>query len=379
MNIGILKEDLVNEKRVALSPGGVRSLVSAGHSVYVQLQAGSQSVFSDEEYQKAGAIIGFSPEEVINRSGIVLKVSPPTIDDLTRFDEGQVLLSFLHLGASKRKVVEMLIEKKITAIAYELIENNRGELTVLQVMSEIAGQLSMQIAGHYLQARDGGRGILLGSIPGIAPASVVILGAGTVGRTAARVALGMGAAVTVLDKDLSRLRELEYLFQWKVATGIVTEYNIARAIKHADVLIGAVLVKGERTPYLVTEEMVGQMKAGSVIVDASIDQGGCVETSRPTTLADPVFIRHGVVHYCVPNIPSAVPRTASAGLTNALLPYVQAISELGVGRALLSDNGLARGVCTYDGFCVQPALSKALGLQYKDLARSLATAAESMN
>lgn len=379
MNIGILKEDLVNEKRVALSPAGVQALVSAGHSVYIEKSAGAQSLFSDEEYQTAGAEIGFSPEEVINRSNVILKVSPPKPEELGRCDEGQVLLSFLHLGASKRKLIETLLEKKITSIAYELIENERGDLTVLQVMSEIAGQLSMQIAGHYLQARDGGRGILLGSIPGIPPASVVILGAGTMGRTAARVALGMGAAVTVLDKDLARLRDIENLFHWKIATGLATEYHVARATRHADVLIGAVLVKGERAPYLVTEEMVKQMKPGSVIVDASIDQGGCVETSRPTTLADPIFIRHGVVHYCVPNIPSAVPRTASTGLTNALLPYVQTLAEKGVERALAYDRGLARGVCTYHGYCVQPALSKALGFQYQDLAHSLAGAEESLN
>lgn len=379
MNIGILKEDLVNEKRVALSPAGVQALVAAGHTVYVEQGAGSQSLFSDEEYQTAGAVISFNPEEVINRSAVVLKVSPPRWEELTKFDEGQVLLSFLHLSASQRKIIEALLEKNITAIAYELIENRRGELTVLQVMSEIAGQLSMQIAGHYLQARDGGRGILLGSVPGIAPASVVILGAGTMGRTAARVALGMGASVTVLDKDLTRLRDVENLFQWKVATGVATEYHVARATRHADVLIGAVLVKGERAPFVVTEEMVKQMKPGAVIVDASIDQGGCVETSRPTTLADPVFVRHGVVHYCVPNIPSAVPRTASAGLTNALLPYIQNIGEEGVVRSLLSDEGLARGVCTYNGFCAQPSLAKALGIPFKDIHRSLALAPDSMN
>ncbi len=379
MNIGILKEDLVNEKRVALSPAGVQVLVSSGHNVYVEKSAGAQSLFSDEEYQTAGAVIGFRPEEVIKRSDVLLKVSPPKLEELAPFDEGQVLLSFLHVGVSQRKVIETLLEKKITSVAYELIENERGDLPVLQVMSEIAGQLSMQIAGHYLQARDGGRGILLGSIPGVAPASVVILGAGTMGRTAARVALGMGAAVTVLDKDLARLREVENLFQWRVATGVATEYHVARATRHADVLIGAVLVKGERAPYLVTEDMVRQMKPGSVIVDASIDQGGCVETSRPTTLVDPVFVRYNVVHYCVPNIPSAVPRTASTGLTNALLPYVQSLAELGVEQALQRDRGLARGVCTHGGSCVQPALSKALGFEYQDLARSLARTVESTN
>jgi alanine dehydrogenase len=379
MNIGILKEDSVNEKRVALSPEGVRALVAVGQTVYVQQKAGFAALFSDEEYQQSGGVIVFSPEEVVNRSSIVLKVAPPTVDEVRLFDEGQLLVSFLHLGASQRKILDALLEQKVTGIAYELIESSRGDLAVLQVMSEIAGQLSMQIAGHFLQSRDGGRGILLGSVPGIAPASVVILGAGTMGRTAARVALGMGAAVTVLDRDLSRLRELEYLFQWKIVTGLANEYAVARAARHADALIGAVLVKGEKAPYLVTEEMVKEMKAGAVIVDASIDQGGCVETSRPTTLAEPVFVRHGVVHYCVPNIPSAVPRTASRGLTNALLPYVQSVAELGVVPALLNDIGLARGVCTYNGFCVQPAVSKAFGLQFKDLLRTLAPSIETMN
>ena len=379
MNIGILKEDSVNEKRVALTPEGVRALVAVGQTVYVQQKAGSAALFSDEEYQQAGGVIVYSPEEVVNRSSIVLKVAPPTVDEVRLFDEGQLLVSFLHLGASQRKILDALLEQKVTGIAYELIESSRGDLAVLQVMSEIAGQLSMQIAGHFLQSHEGGRGILLGSVPGIAPASVVILGAGTMGRTAARVALGMGAAVTVLDRDLSRLRELEYLFQWKIVTGLANEYAVARAARHADALIGAVLVKGEKAPYLVTEKMVKEMKAGAVIVDASIDQGGCVETSRPTTLAEPVFVRHGVVHYCVPNIPSAVPRTASRGLTNALLPYVQTVAELGFVPALLNDIGFARGVCTYNGFCVQPAVSKAFGLQFKDLLRTLAPSIETMN
>ncbi|HWP83185.1 MAG TPA: alanine dehydrogenase [Bacteroidota bacterium] len=371
MKYGILKEDLINEKRVALSPAGVRSLVGAGHTVYVEKGAGQLAQFTDEEYQHAGATIGFHREEIVNRSDIILKISSPLPHDLTELDEGQVLFAFMHLGASKRKTIEELLARKITALAYELIENSRGELPVLQIMSEIAGQLSMQIAGHFLQARDGGRGILLGSVPGTAPASVVILGAGTVGRTAARVALGMGASVTVLDKDLGRLREIENLFQWRVSTGMATEYAIIRAVKHADVLIGAVLVKGERAPYVVTEPMVQQMKAGSVIVDASIDQGGCVETSRPTTLADPVFVRHGVVHYCVPNIPSAVPRTATTALTNAILPYLLAVGEQGIQRALQSDGGFARGVVTYHGACVQPAIAKALGFEYSELSKAI--------
>ena len=379
MNIGILKEDMLNEKRVALTPAGVRALTAAGHTVYVHQHAGLHSLFTDAEYQNTGATLAFSPEEVINRSSVVLKVSPPTDEELSFFEEGQVLFSFLNLGISKKKTLETLLERKVTSVAYELIENTRGELTVLQVMSEIAGQLSMQIASQYLQAHDGGRGILLGSIPGVAPASVVILGAGTVGKTAARVALGMGAAVTVLDKDLSRLREIEHLYNWRVATSMVTEYHVARALNHADVLIGAVLVKGERTPYLVTESMVKNMKPGSVIVDVSIDQGGCVETCRPTTLVNPVFTVHDVVHYCVPNITSAVPRTASTGLTNVVLPFLQDVAEAGVERALQTVSGLAQGVCTHEGYCVRSGISRVLGLEYKDLLRVFRQMKEPMN
>lgn len=367
MNIGILKENPTRENRVALAPAGVQSLTAAGHTVNVQLDAGGRSFFTDDEYRSAGAEIGFSAEEVINRSRLVLKVSSPTEEELSFFNEEHLLFSFLHLSISKRKTIEALLSSKTSAVAYELIENPRGELAVLQTMSEIAGQVSMQVAAHYLQAREGGRGILLGSVPGVPPASVVILGAGTVGRTAARVALGMGADVIVLDKDLSRLRDLEYLFQWRITTGIATPFNIERATRHADVLIGAVLMKGEKAPHLVTEEMVKHMKPGAVIVDISVDEGGCVETTRPTTADDPVFIRHGVVHYCVPNIPSTVARTATVALTNALLPYVLEVAERGIIQAFHEDAGLAKGVCTFGGFCTNAAVASTFGLETVDL------------
>jgi alanine dehydrogenase len=242
-------------------------------------------------------------------------------------------------------------------VAFELIENNKGDLEILQVMSEIAGQIAIQVGAHFLHADRGGRGTLLGSIPGIPPANVVILGAGAVGRTAARVAIGMGANVTVLDKDVNRLREMEHLFQWKITTGVATRYHIARAARFADVFIGAVLLKGEKAPHLVTEAMVKEMKPGSVIIDASIDQGGCVETSRPTTIDDPVFTAHGVVHYCVPNMPAVVARTATTALTNALLPYIQEVGESGIVQALAQNVALARGVCTYQGFCTNEVIA----------------------
>jgi alanine dehydrogenase len=376
MVIGILKEDTTQEQRVALSPAGVQPLVAAGHAVYVQQQAGALAHFYDERYQTAGASIAYSAEEIINRSDVILKVASPSEEELRFLTEGQVFLSFLHLTSAKRKTIEALLERKVTAIAYELIENARGDLAVLQSMSEIAGQVAIQVAAHYLQAREGGRGILLGSVPGVPPASVLVLGAGTVGRTAARIAVGMGANVTVLDRDIARLRELESLFQWRIATGTVTSYNIARAIKHADVVIGAVLLKGERTPHLVTEDMVKGMKAGSVILDVSIDQGGCVETSRPTTFEEPVFVRHGVVHYCVPNMTTSVARTATVALTNALQPYLHAITDLGVEQALRTDRGLAKGVCTFDGDCTNEAIAAALGIRPVSLSRHIGSRLE---
>ena len=366
MTIGILKEDPALERRVALTPAGVQALVSAGHPVYVQHEAGLQTLFPDEEYQKAGAVVNYTAQEIINRSEIVLKISPPNEFELSLLNKGQALLSFLHLAVSNKKTIEVLLDRQVTSIAYELVEDGSRDLTVLQIMSEIAGQLSIQLAGHYLQSREGGRGILLGNIPGVAPASVVILGAGTVGRTAARVALGLGAQVSVLDKELSRLRDLHRVFP-VVNTAPATEYNVAKAVKHADVVIGGVLLKGERTPHLVTEMMVRDMKIGSVIIDVSIDQGGCVETSRPTSLDEPVFTRHGVVHYCVPNMTAAVPRTSSVGLTNAVLPFILQLANQGITDALLTCPGLAVGVCTYNGVCTNEAIARIFDLKAKKL------------
>ena len=370
MTVGILKEDAVIERRVALTPAGVQTLVSAGHQVYVQHEAGLQTLFPDDEYEKAGAVINYTSQEIINRSEIILKISPPNDFELALMSKGQALLSFLHLAVSNRKTIGTLLDRQVTSIAYELVEDSRRDLSVLQVMSEIAGQLSIQLAGHHLQAREGGRGILLGNIPGVAPASVVILGAGTVGTTAARVALGLGAQVTVLDRDLSRLRDLYNTFP-VVNSALATAYNVSKAVQHADAVIGAVLLKGERTPHLVTESMVRNMKIGSVIVDVSIDQGGCVETSRPTSLEEPVYIRHGVVHYCVPNMTATVPRTSSVGLTNAVLPYLQDLTAKGIQDALQTSPGLAVGVCTYNGICTNDAIARIFDLKPKKLSMLL--------
>jgi alanine dehydrogenase len=375
MNIGILKEIFPSERRVALTPGGVQTLVSLGATVYVERNAGALSYFTDDEYQAAGGTIAYSSEEVISRSDIVLKIAPPTDAELNFLRDGQTLFSALHLAIAKRKTIETLLNKHITAIAHELIENANGDLPIVQTMAEIAGQISIQVAAHYLQTREGGRGVLLGSIPGVPAADVLILGAGTVGRTAARVALGLGAKVMIIDKNISRLREVENLFQWRVETAISDQYTIEHAVKEADVVIGAVLLKGEKTPHLVSENLVKQMKPGSVIVDISIDQGGCVETSRPTTLLDPTYIVHGVVHYCVPNTPASVPRTATVGWTNVLLPFLREANELGIEQVLKADIGLSKGVCTFRGQCTNRAAANAFDLKVNDVQQLLNSSA----
>lgn len=367
MNFGVPREDAPAERRVALSPAGVQSLATKGHTVYVEHNAGAQSLFTDEEYRAAGGTVVYGRDEAINRSDVILKIAPLSEEEVVRLRSGQIVFSFLHLAVSRKKTVDLLLERRVAAVAYELIEDERGEAPILQVMGEIAGQQAIQIAAHYLQSLHGGRGILLGNIPGVPPASVVILGAGTVGTTAARAALGFGADVTVLDNDLTRLRFLHTSAQVRANTWVASSYNVARAVRYADVVIGAVLLKGEKTPHLVTEEMVQQMKRGSVILDISIDQGGCIETSRPTTHDDPVFIRHGVVHYCVPNMTAAVPRTASSALTNTILPYLLDVGDTGLPEGFRAYTGLAKAVCTYNGACTHTGVAKAFGLRSKQL------------
>ncbi len=358
MNFGIVKEDPRHERRLALTPAGVQALVKNGHHVYIENEAGGASHFSDEQYEKVGAKIVYTSDEVFGRSDILLKISPPNDNDCERLIETQTLFSFLHLPIAKTSTLKTLLQKKVCTIGYELIEDRHGDLAILQVMSEIAGQMITQIAARFLESSNNGRGIVLGGITGIPPATVVILGAGTVGAAAARMALGAGAEVIVLDKDLSSLRRLENRFNYRIVTGLTTEYNIRKALQFADVVVGAVLMKGERAPHLITEEMIKQMKQGSIVLDISIDQGGCFETSRPTTLENPTYILHDVIHYCVPNIPANVSRTATYGMTNALLPYLLEISSKGIAPALHENTGLARGVCTYNGVCTNAGIAR---------------------
>lgn len=365
MRIGIPKEKTLEERRVALAPAGVDNLVRQGHVVLIESGAGEGSHFPNTEYTELGAQIVHSSEEIFQQVDCILKVNPISLDEANMMKDGQIIFSFLHLAVSDKRVIETLNQKKITAIGYELIENDYG-LPVLQSMSEIAGQLAVQVAERFLESSiPEARGVLLGGLTGVAPAAVVIIGAGVVGTNAARAALGRGASVIVLDTDLKRLRTIDLTFQKKITTVVANPYTIKRGIKFADVLIGAVLIKGDKTPHIVTEDMVKSMKKGAVLIDCSIDQGGCVETSRPTTLSDPIFVKHDVIHYCVPNMPALVSRTASYGLTNASIQFITTVANLGINEALLLDQDLARGVCTFNGFCSNEIIAEIFNLEFR--------------
>ncbi|MFA3781716.1 alanine dehydrogenase [Melioribacteraceae bacterium 4301-Me] len=367
MRIGIPKETHREEKRVALAPAGVDALVKSGHSVFIQTGAGYESHFLDEEYAKCGANIVYTAEEVYQRAELIVKIAPLTDEEVDMMQDEQIIFSFLHLAVGKKNIIDKLLKKKITAIAYELIEKGE-QIPIQQSMSEIAGQLVIQIGEKYLSSDiPNGRGILMGGITGVAPAAVVILGAGIVGFNAARSAYARGAHVIVLDKDLRRLRRIETNISKNITTVAANPSTIARGVKFADVFIGAVQIKAEKAPNIVSEEMVKTMKKGAVLIDVSIDQGGCVETSRPTTISEPVFVLHDVIHYCVPNIPALVSRTASFGLTNASLEYILEIADNGLTNALLNDSGLAKGVCTYNGFCSNETIAETFNVEYRRL------------
>ncbi|GJQ61515.1 MAG: alanine dehydrogenase [Melioribacteraceae bacterium] len=367
MRIGIPKETNLEEKRVAIAPAGVDALVQAGHTVYIETNAGAESHFSDEDYRHVGAHVVYSAEEVYQRAELVAKIAPLTENEAKMLQDEQILFSFLHLALSKKNILEHLLQKKITAVSYELIEKN-DRLPVLQSMSEIAGQLAVQMGERFMGSDyPQSRGILMGGITGVAPAAVVILGAGVVGMNAARAALGRGAQVIMLDRDLDRLRRVEDILHKNVTTVVANPYTIERGVRFADLFIGAVHVRGEKARHIVTEDMIKSMKPGAVVVDISIDEGGCIETSRPTTISDPVFTMHDVIHFCVPNIPAYVSRTASYGLTNAAIEYIQNIADSGLKSALMSDGGLAKGVCTHNGFCSNETIAETFNVEYRRL------------
>jgi len=362
MDIGVLKETYVGETRAPLIPLAVGELVTHGNRVVVEREAGVRSGFGDQEYAEAGATIAYSADEVFVRSRTVLKVYPPSWEEYQKLDEGQTLLSFLGLSHATRPCVELLLRRHITAIGYEAIETADGDRPVLTAMSEIAGRLSIPIAAQYLEARHGGKGTLLDGIPGVPPGTVVVLGAGVVGANAALRAAAIGAHVVVLDRDVYRLRALDARAAGRVVTAIASPHNVRRFVAIADVLIGAVLMGIEGTPRVLSDELIASMRPGSVFIDVSIDQGGCSTTSRPTTIHDQVYVAHRVTHYCVPNIPALVPRTATVALSNILLPFVATLARLGPDAALHEDPVLGSGFYTHGGACLKPTIAASLGL-----------------
>lgn len=359
MIVGIPKERRELELRVGLTPYGVNLLTRAGHICYVERGAGESSGFSDYDYEKAGGRIVYSTEEVYRRADMVLKAVRPTREELEWTHEGQIICGFLHLAAARRETIQMMLDKGVTAIAYETIEEDDGTLPVLRTMSEVAGRMAPQLAATYLQSNWGGRGVLLSGVPGVPAARVAILGAGVLGTNAARAFYGLGATVYVLDINQEKLRHIDEMFEGRVTTMVAYPFNIARVVRFVEVLVGAVLIPGARAPILVTREMVRSMKKGAVILDFSIDQGGCVETSRPTNWRDPVFVEEGVVHFCVPNAPGILPRTSTHAFNNAAWPYIRQMADEGLDRALEAMPALRRGLALRDGQIVNEVLADA--------------------
>jgi alanine dehydrogenase len=366
MIIGVPKEVKDHESRVAITPAGAKALTEAGHKVLVEHNAGELSSFPDDEYQAVGAEIVGEAYNVWPNADMVVKVKEPVKQEYFHFREGLTLFTYLHL-APLTELTDALLSKKVTGIAYETVRDRFGALPLLTPMSEVAGRLAVQIGAAYLQKEHGGRGVLLGGVPGTLPGNVCIIGGGIVGTNAAKMALGLGAKVTLVDLNLNRLRELDDIFSGRVFTLASNSYNVERAVSEADLVIGGVLIPGAAAPKIVTRAMVSKMKKGAVIVDVAIDQGGCIETARPTTHSDPSFEVDGVVHYCVTNMPAAVPNTSTLALTNATFPYVLKLANLGAKKAILSDPGIAEGVNTIDGRLTYKAVAESQNREYTDV------------
>ena len=366
MVIGVPKEIKNHEYRVSVTPDGVRALRQTGHDVWVEPSAGVGSGYSDEDYRSAGAALAESKEQLFQQASLIVKVKEPLLSECQFFRPGQTLFTYLHL-ASLPDLTKALLDTRITAIAYETIETKDGALPMLKPMSEIAGRMSVQIGARYLEKTQGGRGLLLAGVPGVEPGKVVVLGAGVVGSAATRIAVGMGAQVTVINLDLERLRTLDELYRGRIVTRASTRAAIDESVMAADLVIGAVLVPGARAPKLVSRELVARMKPGSVVVDVAVDQGGCFETTKPTTHSDPVYVVDGVLHYCVANMPGIVPRTSTVALTNATLPYLLRLASQGVEEAVRSDAGLAKGVNLSGGKITCRGVADAHGLRFDPL------------
>ncbi len=365
MKIGVPKEIKIHEYRVGLVPAGVRELVDAGHEVLVQSGAGAGIGFEDSHYESAGAGIAARAADIFSSADLIVKVKEPQLAECRQLGPGQTLFTYLHLAAD-REQAEALLASGASAIAYETVTAPDGSLPLLTPMSEVAGRMSVQVGANCLQKANGGFGVLLGGVPGVPPAKVVILGGGVSGTHAAEMAVGLRADVTVVDRSVKRLRELSSMFASQLNTVYSTAQAIEELVRDADLVIGAVLIAGAAAPKLVTRAMVKRMKPGTVLVDIAIDQGGCFETSRPTTHAEPTFVLEGVVHYCVTNMPGAVPRTSTFALTNATLPYVKALADHGWRKALANDPGLKRGLNVHGGQLTHEAVASALGLQYRE-------------
>jgi alanine dehydrogenase len=366
MRIGVPKEIKNNENRVAISPSGVSALVQSGHEVIIESQAGKGSGFTDEDYKKSGATIVTDRKDAWV-ADMVLKVKEPLPEEYPFFREDLILFTYLHLAAEP-ELTKALIDRKVTGVAYETVQVKNGSLPLLTPMSEVAGRMAAQIGAQFLEKSKGGRGILLGGIPGVRRGKVTIIGGGVVGLNAAKIALGFGADVTIIDLNANRLREIDNIFGNQVNTVMSNPMSIAEEVADSDLVIGAVLIPGTKAPKLVTEEMVKNMNEGSVIVDVAIDQGGIFETSdRITTHDNPTYVKHGVVHYAVPNIPGAVPRTATLGLTNVTLPYVLKIANKGFIKAIQEDEALLKGVNTMNGHVTYKAVADAHNIEYKDI------------
>jgi alanine dehydrogenase len=366
MKIGLPKEIKDNEYRVGLTPAGVQALSDAGHEMFVQKSAGEGSGFSDEQYVSAGATILDTADEVWQTGDMIVKVKEQIQPEYARMRENQLLFTYLHL-APEFELTKQLLERKVTGVAYETITDKQGRLPLLTPMSEVAGRMSVQVGATYLEKMNGGRGILLGGVPGVPAANVVIIGGGIVGTEAAKMAVGLGAKVTIIDKNLERLRELDDIFLSKVQTLASSRYAIEEAISHADLVIGAVLVVGAAAPKLVTRDMLKLVPNGAVLVDVAVDQGGCFETTHATTHSNPTYYEEGVLHYCVANMPGAVPRTSTFALTNATLPYALALANKGFEKAIREDQGLAEGVNTYAGKLTYEAVAESQNLEYTPL------------
>src|SRR5918998_3214959 len=366
MRVGVPKEIKVHEYRVGLTPPSVAELVAAGHEVIVETGAGKGIDFEDENYINAGARIAPDAASTFAQADMIVKVKEPQPQEIALLEARHLLFTYLHLAPDPEQA-QGLMKSGATCIAYETVTSRSGQLPLLKPMSEVAGRMSVQVGAHYLEKEQGGRGVLLGGVPGVAPATVAILGGGVAGVNAAQMAVGMRADVTIYDINNDRLAELDMFFSSQIKTAFASKSAIANAVEKAELVIGAVLVPGAAAPKLVTREMLKTMKRGSVMVDIAIDQGGCFETSHATTHADPVYVVDGITHYCVANMPGAVPITSTHALTNVTLPYVEAIADLGVREALARDPALARGVNAFDGKLTYEAVAEAHGLAYSPL------------